>query len=114
MARLDQELAALGNIGVERDIHGSRIARAFGYAALDDEQRDFLFEIGRDGQKLHATVDFYMARGVPPEGFDVDAWEASKLHLEAPATRASFREMSRICRALLHGIPVNFTPCVLS
>lgn len=107
--QLDQELAALHRIGAEPDCEGGRIAYAFGYAALDDEQRDFLFDITIDSdRKLHATIDFYTARGVPVGGFDVDAWEASKLHLEAPATRESFRETSRVCRALLNGRAVEF------
>lgn len=111
MARLDQEIRALRKLGAERNIHGGRIAYAFGYAAIDDERRDFLFQISRDGQGLHATIDFYTARGVPAVGFDVDAWEASKLHVtDIPATRADFIELSRFCRALLPRRPVNVVP----
>lgn len=107
MASVLREIAALKKIG-EHTMRGERCPFAFGYASLDDEQRNFLFEIEREGDRLVATIDLYTARGIPPAGFDVDAWEASKLFLESPVSKASFCEIARAARALLNGRRLNF------
>lgn len=100
---IQREISALARIGIERNIEGQRIAFAYGYGGLDEAQRDYLFEIViRDGE-LVATVDRYIAAGVPPIAFDVDAWEAAQLHLTAPIERRSFRELARCARAILAG-----------
>lgn len=100
---LQSEISALTHIGVERNIEGRRIAFAYGYGGLDEAQRDYLFEIVIKDGELVATVDRYTAGGVPPIGFDVDAWEAAQLHLTAPIERHSFRELARCARAILAG-----------
>lgn len=107
MASVYSEISALKKIG-EHTLRGERCPFAFGYANLDDEPRDFLFEIEREGDRLVAVIDLYTARGIPPTGFDADAWEASKLFLEAPISKESFCELARAARAMLNGRRLNF------
>ena len=108
---LSAEIAALRRIGLASDFDGRRIAYAYG-CDLDGLLQDtacYDFEMMFDGAELACTIDVYSAlrsqNGSPGE-FDVDAWEAAKIHLRGAPTRENYRALQSTARAVLKGYRV--------
>ena len=108
---LSAEIAALRRIGTLPDFDGGRMAFAFG-CRFDDPMavgRDYHFDIALSGGLLVCVIDVYSAIGYAPGTFDVDAWEARKITLHAPATRDAYQELQSAARAILKGIRVHMS-----
>ncbi len=109
---LSAEIAALCRIGKEPNFYGNRIASTYG-CDQDELQptptADYHFEIMLDGAELVCSIDVYSALGglgFPPGEFDVDAWEAAKIHLRGSANRANYSSLASAARAILRGYRV--------
>lgn len=105
---LSAEIAALRRIGQPADFDGGRCAYAFGYGfgegMPDDPKYDF--EIVLERNELVCTIDIYSALNPTPPDFDVDAWEAQKIHIRTPATRGAYQALQSAARAILKGFGV--------
>lgn len=105
---LSAEVAALRRIGPPADFDGGRMAFAFG-CCIDDPipaGRDYNFDISLDHGELVCVIDVYSAIGYEPAEFDVDAWEAEKIHIRVPATRGAYQALQSAARAILKGFRV--------
>ncbi len=101
------EIGALWMLAT-RNIHGDTISYAFGNKTPEHQLRgeagyqDYLFDIELDKSagELRMCADIYSASLPAGAAWNVDAWEAQRVIMTAPADRAGFKALARAGRAM--------------
>ena len=117
--RIIKERRALRRIARHNHFGQVLPGEAFGIGSLRDfavrarESKDYLFTITYDKHSVMLEIDTWTAiNGNPSEHhlFDVDAWDAGKVYLEAePPSRSAYRELHRAARMLLSGCDLRLS-----